>query len=68
MEHQFPLEKEMATHSSIVAWRISWTEEPWWATVHRVTNLKDLEFIFSYLEKASEYANSSYQGIVEVCL
>ena len=23
-----PLEKEMATHSSIVAWRISWTEEP----------------------------------------
>ena len=23
-----PLEKEMATHSSILAWRISWTEEP----------------------------------------
>ena len=23
-----PLEKEMATHSSIVAWRIPWTEEP----------------------------------------
>ena len=23
-----PLEKEMATHSSIVAWRILWTEEP----------------------------------------
>ena len=22
-----PLEKEMATHSSIIAWRISWTEE-----------------------------------------
>ena len=22
------LEKEMATHSSIVAWRIPWTEEP----------------------------------------
>ena len=22
-----PLEKEMATHSSIVAWRIPWTEE-----------------------------------------
>jgi len=22
------LEKEMATHSSILAWRISWTEEP----------------------------------------
>ena len=23
-----PLEKEMVTHSSILAWRISWTEEP----------------------------------------
>ena len=23
-----PLEKEMATHSSILVWRISWTEEP----------------------------------------
>ena len=23
-----PLEKEMASHSSILAWKISWTEEP----------------------------------------
>ena len=23
-----PLEKEMATHPSILAWRITWTEEP----------------------------------------
>ena len=23
-----PLKKEMATHSSILAWKISWTEEP----------------------------------------
>ena len=23
-----PLEKEMATHSSMLAWRILWTEEP----------------------------------------
>ena len=23
-----PLEKEMATHSSILTWEISWTEEP----------------------------------------
>ena len=23
-----PLEKEMATHSSILAWKVSWTEEP----------------------------------------
>ena len=25
-----PLEKEMATHSSILAWEILWTEEPGW--------------------------------------
>ena len=24
----YPLEKEMATYSSILAWRILWTEEP----------------------------------------
>ena len=29
-----PLEKEMATHSSIVAWEIPRTEEPGGATVH----------------------------------
>ena len=23
-----PLEKEMATHSNILAWRIQWTQEP----------------------------------------
>ena len=23
-----PLEKEMATHSSVLSWRIPWTEEP----------------------------------------
>ena len=25
-----PLEKEMATHSSFLAWRIPWTEDPSW--------------------------------------
>ena len=32
-----PLEKEMATHSSILAWRIPWNRKVWWATVHGVT-------------------------------
>ena len=27
---EYPLEEEMATHSSIVAWRIPWIEEPGW--------------------------------------
>ena len=33
------LEKEMTTHSSILAWRIPWTEEAWQATVYGVTEL-----------------------------
>ena len=32
-----PLEKEMATHSSILAWRIPMDGGAWWATVHVVT-------------------------------
>ena len=28
-----PLEKGLDTHSSILAWRIPWTEGTWWATV-----------------------------------
>ena len=36
----------MATHSSILAWKIPWTRGVWWVTVHRVaksqTRLKEL--------------------------
>ena len=28
LHQEDPLEKEMAIHSSILAWRIPWTEEP----------------------------------------
>ena len=28
LDWEDPLEKEMATHSSILAWKIPWTEEP----------------------------------------
>ena len=28
LDQEVPLEKEMATHSSILAWKIPWTEEP----------------------------------------
>ena len=28
LSQEDPLEKEMATHSSVLAWRIPWTEEP----------------------------------------
>ena len=32
-----PLEEAMATHSSILAWRIPVDTGAWWATVHEVT-------------------------------
>ena len=32
-----PLEQEMATHSSIFAWKIPWTQEPGGATTHRAS-------------------------------
>ena len=28
LDWEDPLEKEMATHSSVLAWKIPWTEEP----------------------------------------
>ena len=28
LDQEDPLEKEMATHSIILAWKIPWTEEP----------------------------------------
>ena len=34
--HGDPLEEDMATHSSILAWRIAMDRGDWWAIVHRV--------------------------------
>ena len=43
-----PLEKEMATHSSIFAWKNLMDRGAWWAAVHGVTKsqarLSDLKF------------------------
>ena len=52
-----PLEKEMATHSSILAWRIPWTEESTglqrvghdWATSLTHLYLYNLQDIIHYL-------------------
>ena len=55
LEQENPVEKEMATHSSILAWEIPWTEEPGglqfmgsqraghdWATEHSHTHPQKL--------------------------
>ena len=45
---EVPLEKEMATHSSTLAWKILWMEEPGRLSVHGVaksrTRLRDFTF------------------------
>ena len=43
-----PLEKEMATHSSILAWRIPWTEKPWQATAHGITRVRHSLALFFF--------------------
>ena len=35
-----PLEEDMATHSSVLAWRIPMDREAWWATVHGVAKIQ----------------------------
>ena len=49
-----PLDKEMATHSSILAWRIPWTEEPgrlqsmWSQSQTRLSNFTSL-YLYKFL-------------------
>ena len=38
---EYPLEEEMATHSSILAWKIPWIEEP--GRLHSLWGCKELD-------------------------
>ena len=51
-----PLEKGMATHSSILAWRISMDRGAWWAMGHGVTKSQTrLSNVFTFLTFAYIY-------------
>ena len=50
-----PLKKEMATHSSMLAWKIPWTEEPWWAAVHGVAELGTTEQLTPPVDKTPHF-------------
>ena len=43
LSREDPLEKEMATHSSILAWRIHMGRRAWQATVHGVAKSDTIE-------------------------
>ena len=45
-----PMEEEMATHSSILAWRLPTDIGAWWVMVHRVAKVDMIE--------ATEYAGT----------
>ena len=56
MGQEDPLEKEMATHSSILAWRIPWTEGVWQASPrgHKESDTTERLSLFSFLRSAME--------------
>ena len=61
--HFHTLEKEMATHSSVLAWRIPGTGKPGWAAIYGVaknrTLLNDFTFIFHFHALEKERATHS---------
>ena len=53
---EHPLQKGMATHSSILAWRIPWTEEPGRLhTVHGVTMSRTQLNEFTFIHMSHLY-------------
>ena len=58
------LEKEMATHSSTLAWRIPWTEERGrlqsMGVTKRQTRLSDFTFFLSSLDSTCEAARGGH--------
>ena len=48
LDQEDPLETGMATHSSILAWRISWTEESVHGVAKSQTQHSDYDYYYSY--------------------
>ena len=67
-----PLEKEMATHSSILAWRIPWTEEPGRLQStgsQSQTRLSDFTFTFTEnIVFGSSFYGSKTKGSMFLCI
>ena len=60
---EVPLEKEMVTHSSILAWKIPWAEEPGrlqsMGVAKSRTRLSDFTFTFHFHALEKEMATHS---------
>ena len=60
LSQEDPLEEGMATHSSILAWRIPWNERAWQATVHRVAKRQ------AQMKQLSTHTHLSNEGNREI--
>ena len=58
------LEKEMATHSSILAWKIPWTEEPGRLQKNQ-TQMSDFTFTFTFMAESEEELKSLLMKVKE---
>ena len=58
------LEKEMATHCSVLAWKIPWMEEPGRLTVHgkKSDTIEQLDFHFPVLLAGKSQGQRSLEG------
>ena len=69
--HEDILEKEMATHSSVLAWKIPWTEEPGGLQSmgsQRVGHDRVTSLSLSLHEAMSFYRNLRITGITDTTL
>ena len=60
LDWEDPLEEEMATHSSILAWKISWMEEP-----GRVQSMRSQRVTVSNMDTTEQLSTQSSWGIHE---
>ena len=80
LSREDPLEEGMATHSSILAWKIPWTEEPGgvqfmgpqkvrhdWALEHTYTHRRLTLNLFTFTEYHHNFLHSSLFHVWYIC-
>ena len=63
-----PLKRGMATHSSILAWRIPMNRGAWWATVHGVTKSSRQSLSYSVHVTQETEVQSNLIIVTQVCV